>query len=250
MAEGVDLAGTLGIGNINFAGAGNAFLLILGIIVVAFLILGGIGILLYFYINNKKYKFIIPLYSKVGNVTTRVGMAKAKPVPFGRAGDTLWYVKGKGFTKWIAPAQIQSAKNEFWHYIREDGEWINFSMDDLDEVSKKAGVQYVKQEARLTRLAIDRLLEQRLDKKSFWEKYGLIIGYAIFFIVITLALIIFFHQYGTILEKTDSIMARADTIMQRIQQYENEQSKGGLIPAFVLPLMIRRKSTNGNKRNR
>lgn len=254
-AEGLNIKGAFGLDKVNFFG--STFMTVILMIVISVIIIGLLVMILVLYINAKKYKFRIPLYTKIGNVPTRVSIAKAKSVPFGRAGDVLWFVKGKGFKKWISPATIQSAKNEFWHWIREDGEWVNFAMEDLDDISKKAGVKYVKQEARLVRLGIERLLEQRLSNKTFWEKWGVIIGYVIFFLIITIALVIFFHQYGKSLETTNKILEKADTILGKAIAFEGGSSgKGGLsgsglvpvnatISASFLPLIWARRKNNG-----
>lgn len=238
----VDVVGaatqTFGLDKFNVFG--SAFLNVIFVIVICLFIIGLIAVLIVLRVNSKKYKYRIPMYTKVGNVPTRIGIAKAKPVSFGRAGDQLWFVKGKGFKKWIAPASVQSAKNEFWHWIREDGEWVNFTMADLDEISRNAGVKYVKQEARLTRLAIDRLLEQRLNKQGFWEKWGVVIGYVIFFLIITIALVIFFHQYGKITEQVSGILERSNEILDKANRGANS-GESGLIPAgataSILPLL-------------
>lgn len=246
-AQNLDFKGAFGFDNFQFFG--STFLTVIFVIIICVFILLLVIVFVVLWLNAKKYKYRIPLYSKVGNVPTKIGVFKAKPVPFGRAGDQLWHVKGRGLKKWIAPASLQSAKNEFWHWLREDGEWVNFSMKDLDEISKQAGVQYVKQEARLTRLAIDRLLEQRLSNKGFWEKWGLVIGYVIFFLVITIALVIFFHQYGKIVESTGSLMAQADQILKEANLAKGGKGGlSGLIPAnatiSLLPLFIRRRYVN------
>lgn len=229
----LNIAGALGFSGFRIFNSLFLTVLLVIIIVVVFLILVIAGIVLW--INAKKYRYRIPLYTKVGNVPTRIAVLKAKPVAFGRAGDQLWFVKGKGVKKWIPPASVQSAKNEFWHWIREDGEWVNFSIDDLDEIAQKAGVKYVKQESRLTRLAIDKLLEQRFQNKGFWEKWGVVIGYVIFFLVITIAIVIFLHQYGKIIQTTGQVLEKADSIIKDINQIKQQGQGGegisGLIPA-------------------
>jgi len=249
-AQPVDVSETLGLDRFNLLGS-SLFLNVLFLIILAVFILGLIATGIILWVNHKKYKYRIPLYTKVGNVPTRIATLKAKPVPFGRAGDQLWYVKGKGVRKWIAPPSIQSAKNEFWHWIREDGEWVNFSMADLDDISQKAGVKYVKQEARLTRLAIDRLLEQRLQGKSFLEKWGLVIGYVLFFLVITIALVIFFHQYEKATESLNGILSKADTILDKAVALERGTGgTSGLIPAGATASLIPLLLIGGNKINR
>lgn len=246
-AQALDIAGAFGFDKFNFFGSTVVTIIIVIVVVVFILLL--VVVLIVLWVNAKKYKYRIPLYSKVGNIPTRIGTFKAKPVAFGRAGDHLWFVKGKGLKKWIAPATIQSAKNEFWHWVREDGEWVNFSMQDLDEISKKAGVQYVKQEARLTRLAIDQLLEKRLNNQSFWEKWGVVIGYVIFFLIITIALVVFFHQYGKIVETTGALMERADLILKEANAAKWGGGLSGLVPAnataSLIPLLLLRRRKDG-----
>lgn len=235
-----NIGGALGIDKFNI-GFGSTFLNVIFVVIIAFIIIGLIGVLIVLWINKKRYKFTIPLYAKVGNRTTRIATLKAREVPMGRAGDKLWFAKGTGVKKWMSPATIQSAKNEFWHYVREDGEWVNFEMEDLDEISKKAGVKYVAQPMRLQRLATDRLLEQRLMQKGFLEKWGLVIGYVIFFLVITIALVVFFHQYGKATNTLGEILQKADSILEKANRIENGGSdQTGLIPATansILPLL-------------
>lgn len=215
---------------------GDMFLLV--IIVTLIFIL--VGVMIYFYYNRRQYKYSIPLYMKIGNVPTRVATYKAKDVPMGRAGDKLWYIKG--IKKFIPPATIQSAPREFFFWQREDGEWVNFSIGDLDKDSKRTGVKYVHQDMRLQRLATDKLLEQRLMNKSFLEKYGLILSYVIFFLVITVAMVVIFWQWGKIIEGTASLLTSLDNMLDKANQLQGGSSGDELIPALSLLLFWRRKN--------
>lgn len=215
--------------DIGLGDIGNILILIL----LGCLIIGLIGFLVWWYINKKNYKIIIPLYALIGNKPTRLGIYKAKEIPMGKAGDKLWYVKS--IKKYLPPAVIQSAPNEFWHWIRADGEWVNFSMENLDETIQKAGVKYIQQDMRLQRLATDRLLEQRLLQKGFWEKWGIVIGYVIFFLVITVAMIIIFYQFSQVVETMGNLIDKIDAILQR------ESKQADLLPELILLLLNRRK---------
>lgn len=225
----------LGLGkfNIGMGTVGNILILFL----IGLLILGLIGFLIWWYWNKKKYYIKIPLYSLIGNKPTRIGTYRARTIAMGKAGDKLWFVKG--IKKYLPPATIQTAPNEFWHWIREDGEWINFSLENLDADMHRAGVKYIQEDMRLQRLATDRLLEQRLLNKGFWEKWGVIIGYAVFFLVITVALIIIFYQYSKIVDKTAELIDHVDQIIQR----ESKQGES-LVPALILPLLSLKRRKN------
>lgn len=240
VTTGINIKSALGLDKIHI-GFGSTFLniviVIMFIVIVLFLIGGG----LLLWLNNKKYKFKIPLYALVGNTVTRIAMVKAKPVNFGRAGDILWFCKGKGVRKWIAPATIQSAPNEFWHYLRQDGEWINFSMDDLNEESRKMGVKFVAQDMRMQRLANEKLLELKFSKQGFWEKWGVIIGYVVFFLVITVSLVIYFYQLNGVMQKMSEIVGQIGDLLDKANRISRGGSTDtstpeGLIPAF-LPLL-------------
>lgn len=213
--------------DIGLGTVGNFLILAL----IGFLIIGLIGYIVWKRIDKRSYIIKIPLYTLVGNKPTRVGIYKAKQVPMGKAGDKLWFVKG--IKKYLPPATVQSAPNEFWHWIRADGEWVNFNMENLDEKLKKMGVAMTKQDMRLQRLATDRLLEQRLLQKGFWEKWGVVIGYVIFFLVITVSMIVIFYQFSQVVEKMGGLIDKVDVILQR------EDKQGGeLIPALILPIIL------------
>lgn len=235
----IDIKSAIGLDKINL-GFGSTFVnvfLVIAIVCIILLLIGGVVVL---WLNNKKYKFKIPLYALVGNTVTRVAIVKAKPVNFGRAGDVLWFCKGKGIKKWIAPATIQSAPNEFWHYLRSDGEWINFSMDDLNEKSRTMGVKFVAQDMRMQRLANEKLLELKFSKKGFWEKWGVIIGYVIFFLVITVSLVIYFYQLNGAMQKLSEVVGQMNTLFDKVNKATGGASTGdptGLIPT-LLPLLF------------
>ena len=169
-----------------------------------------------------------------GNVPTRVRTYKARIFPIGKAGDMLWFVAG--VKKFIPPATIQSAPNEFWHWEREDGEWINFSLCDLDEDQKKAGVKYIHQDMRSQRIATSNILEQRLINKGFWDKYKDMITHVIFYVITTLMLIVIFWQWSDITTKVSGLISQLDVVYSRC----SSGGAGTLVPSAIF-LFFRRK---------
>lgn len=217
--------------NIGVGAIGNA-LILLAIITVIFSL---IGWLIYWRINSRRYNKRIPLFRLVGNVPTRVGIYLARDFPIGKAGDKLWFVKG--IKKYLPPATIQSAPNEFWHWEREDGEWINFSMNDLDAEQKKAGIRYIHQDMRSQRIATNNILEQRLIHKGFWEKYKDMIVHLIFYVIVTMLIIVIFWQWSNMIDKTAGLMGSIDNIAQKVTGLECVEKVDQLIPALFLPFI-------------
>lgn len=200
--------------------------MVLLIFFIALVIVALIGLVLFLFIRKRQLKHIIPLWKKIGSNVIRIAIFKAKDFKIGRAGDKLWYVPK--IKKYIIPATLQTAPNEYTHFEREDGEWINISMPDIDEQMKKFGVKYIHQDMRSNRIAISDLLEARFrDKKSWWEQYGHLVTYVIFYLVVAIAMIVIFYQWSGIIERTN-------TILDKIIAFEKAQGDQGIIPATIL----------------
>ncbi len=212
--------GALGIGLLIFFGA--------------LLIVSLIGIAIFLWIRNKELKYTIPLYKMIGGKPMEIETYKAKDFKIGYAGDKLWFVpKAK---KYIMAGTIQSGRNKFLHFEREDGEWVNFGLDDIDSAMKKAGARYIQSDMRAGRIAISNILEARFKgKESFWEKYGSMITQTIFYLIVSVSMVIIFYQWGGIIDRTNELLGR-------IIAYEELKCPAikGVVPAFAM-LMFRRK---------
>jgi len=197
---------------------------------IIIVIFGLVGWIIYWQITKKQYYIKIPLYKLVGNIPTRVGTYSCKIFPIGKAGDSLWFCKG--IKKFIPPATLQSAPNEFWHWEREDGEWINFTMSDLDVIQKKAGAKYIHQDMRSQRIATNNILEQRLINKGFWEKYKDMIVHLIFYVVVMVCMIVIFWQWSDITTQVGGLISQ----LNGLQCVEPRGQ--GLIPEGTAPALL------------
>ncbi len=203
------------------------------VLFIAVLIICLIGVIIFLYLNKRKYKYKIPLTKKVGERTVKVKTFLAKDFPIGRAGDKLWFVKG--IKKYIMPATLQSGANEFTHHEREDGEWINVEYPDVDLHMKQMGVKFVQQDMRSNRIAISDILEQRFkDQKTFWEKWGNMIMQLIFYLVVTMMMIVIFYQWSDIVDKTS-------ILVDQLQVTEKAVSGGSIVPALLFMMWRNRK---------
>lgn len=196
------------------------------VLFVAIFLLCVIGIIIFLYINKRKYKYKIPLTKKVGNRTIRVKTFRAKDFPIGLAGDKLWFIKG--IKKYISPATLQTAPNEYTHHEREDGEWINVEYPDVDEHMRQLKVKFVQQDMRSNRIAIADILEQRFkDQKTFWEKWGNMIMQVVFYLIVTMMMVVIFYQWSDIVTQVGGLVDKLAVT--------NAQCGGGsIIPAMLL----------------
>ena len=216
--------------DIGIGAIGNALLVFfLGILILG-LVIVGVSLI----INNKKYKHIITITKKVGNITIKVATYKAKDFKIGNAGDKLWFVKK--VKKYISPATLQSGPREYTHHEREDGEWINVCYPDVDEDMKKMGVKFVHQDMRANRIAISNILDQRFTDKGFWDKYGNMVINVIFYLVVAISMVVIFYQWSNIIDKTNILLDRIIIL----EDQRKSSTPASLIPA-LLPLIFRRK---------
>lgn len=246
MADPVSFSSVNPLSNINLGGSLGTFGsigLVIGIVVV---ILALIGLVSYINFVKKQYYIKIHVFRLVGNVPTRIAIHVAKPTPFGMAGDMLWRVapnkamqKPFKIIKWLPVGKIQTAPNEYWYYIRDqDGEWINFTLKDIGKEQKEMGVRFVNEDMRLQRLATERLLEQRLMNKNFWEKWGTTVMMIIVFLVVAVCMVIIFYQWSKLIDKMSPLVTTMDSAMKLVvnkcgQDFVTNSTQGGigLIPA-------------------
>jgi len=215
------------IGKINMGSIGTVLI----IFFLAIFILGLIGVVIWIYLSRKQLKYTIPLHKKIGSQVIKVGVYKAKDYKISKAGDKLWYVPK--LKKYIPCGILQTAPNEYTHFEREDGEWINISYPDIDEEMKKAKVKYVASDMRSQRIAISNILDARFKgKQSWWEKYGAMLTQIIFYFITCLCLVVIFWQWGGIVESTNLLVDKIAVL-----QSDKCPAQQGVVPAIVLFLI-------------
>jgi len=184
---------------------------IIGIIVFVGLLIAITIFCIYWFSFSQK----IVLFRKVAGYVRVVGKDNARLVRVSKAGDYLMFTRKT--KKWLPRPIIEISPKVWWYFVREDGEWINFAIDDLDEKMKKAGAFYIDSDMRMTRIANEKLLRERLQGQTFLEKYGATLMVLGTFVLIVIFLIIFLWKYNEIINTTQSVMTQADIILQRVQ---------------------------------
>lgn len=238
-----NILGGMGLGSINFGTLGT----ILMWIIVSIVVVGVIaGIIIWIY-NRKLYNQKIWIFGKVGGVPMLKYIDKGRLMAFGMAGDRL--LRLKKMKKFLPPPQIQMGGNVYWFYEREDGEYINFSLEDLDEKQKEAGAYYVDTDMRMQRLGIEKNLRERMEKKGFFEKYGQTIAGVIFIIMVTVSLVVLFSKLKDVSGSLDGVASSVGAMANSVEKFYSARVGGqspadvqsGLVPALSFLMFWRRK---------
>lgn len=211
---------------------GTVLLIVLGMVLVAGAVIG----LIVWLSNTLKYNKKLKLFRKVGNEIVPVLDDKGWFARVGTAGD--YWCKVKKMKKTLPRPRKQMAKNEYWFYERNDGEWINFSLKDFDEDMQKAGAYFVDEDMRLQRLGIQKNLENRFQKVTFWQKYGGMIMNVVFLVIVVVMLVVLFKEM-----KDNWVVGRemAQAVRDMAEQVANMRKQVGsgavTVGQSILPLL-------------
>ena len=193
-------------------------------VVIVVLVCGLSGLMIFYALRNVRYNKTLIIYEKISGKVVEVARDRAMNVKFSTDGTIVWYLKKS--KRYLAPGVKQMGKRVYWFYIREDQEWINFELADLDEEMRTAGAHFLDKEARFTRTQIQRGLKDRYDAPGFWKQHGIMIMNMTFIILILLGTWLLFDKWidlagattdgvrtsGVVLDKVNNVMSQLDRI--------------------------------------
>ncbi len=212
------------------------------ILIIIFGIAAGFGT--YMYLREKKFNKKIVIFSRVNGNFGVTGKDKAMIVRFGVGGDTVFRLRKS--KKFLPTPTIQTGINSFWFYIREDGEWINFGLADLDQKQKEMGARFLDKEVRFARASLQKNLKDRYDAPTFLQKYGGILTYTILIISVGIVIWLWFDKIiqisANIASATETAIDLTNAQKQILAGMDNICTGSGLkaAPALFLGLIKRK----------
>lgn len=203
-------------------------------IFLSILVAGGGGFLFYLWWNKKVFSQKIKVFSMMGKQPMLKYEDRAKILPVGYAGDRLFLMKKQ--KRALPPPTIQMGFKEWWYWEREDGELINIGMENLDEIQRKLGIHFVDTDMRMQRLGIEKNLQFRLQNQSWWDKYGGAVANGVFYVLVTLMLIVLFMQWRKVAEAVVGAVESTSLCNQPTQPSQTGGGGGasGVIPALMM----------------
>ena len=166
--------------------------LILFIALVAlFLIIGGIVAFVILSRLRWPFKYVV-LEDVAGNGYTISRRGRARIVGMGDGGEEIFLLKGinkyrMSFGKRIGPKQLGWA-------IGEDGLWYSFNFGDLNKKLSELGVMPTSKEIIFSMSAIRKNLDKRLGDQSWMEKFGPVLYFGMFILVLMIFAGIFWYS--------------------------------------------------------
>lgn len=191
----------------SFSGMGSTIMYI----GIGGLIAGLIGIAAFLYFQNKRFNKKIILYKTINGVEIEAGNYQGMFQKVGFAGDYWLFIRGIG--KIVPRPKIEHRKDTYLYYEREDGEWINVGLK-FNKEQAKMDMFYIDEDMRLSRVAIQKNLQQRLQKETFWQQYGTMLMTAGFLIIIGILSMILFGKVDKMIDKIGGMMSVGENILK------------------------------------
>ena len=217
MADITDTAGGIVSGMIPKAQSiGSGFIGMMAWLIALITTIAILGIVIFFIFRRLKFNKKILIFEKINGVFQPTRGDRCAEVKLSTSGDTIFYcLKHK---KYLPNPSIQTGRRIFWYFIREDGEWINFSLKDLDEESKKVGARFLDKEMRYARTQIQKGLKERYDKPSFWQQYGVLVMNIVWIAMIGIMTFLLFDKWIDLASTTNAGVETAGRVLEKVEQ--------------------------------
>ena len=145
------------------------------------------GFVIYFIIQKLRFNQKIVIFKKINGRFEPTKKDRGMFIKHGKGGDTILFIRR--LKKYQPTPSIQTGRNTFWFWLREDGELINFGPGDFDAQARELGARFLDKEMRYARVSLQETMKERYDKPKIWEKYG---GMIINLAAVSIILVFFF----------------------------------------------------------
>lgn len=189
--------------------------IITALIVIVFIsVLLGLG--LFFFIRNKQFSSKVVIFEKVSGRFEPTKKDRARFIPIGKGGDTVFLLKK--FRKVLPNPEIQTGRNTYWYAIREDGEWINIGIEDIDTKARLMGARFLDKEMRYARTSLQAGIKERYEKSNWFKEHAsLIVNIAaIVIIMVFLWLIV-----DKLIDLSSSVSSAVDAARAVLEETKN-----------------------------
>ncbi len=179
---GLELPKGIGSGVGDFV-QGFIFLIIVGIVV------GGV---VYYIANKKQYNKTIHIFEEVGGRTVPVGMDKAKEIILPNTSIRAFYLKRRKV--FLPRPSIQTGIGHYWFFIRDDGEWMNVRLENLNLKLKELGLHYDHTDMRMANSSLKKLIEKNYKKLNWIKEYAPYIAIGILLLIVGISVFLIINQ--------------------------------------------------------
>jgi hypothetical protein len=145
-----------------------------------FIIASGFVTGIIFYRRYWRMKFVV--LQNLGSGTTITMSGRCRLVPIGDGGEEIFYLRN--IKKYRVAYGKRIGKNQVAWAVGQDGYWYNVNFGDLDSKLQQMGLNPVDRDMRYAYASTRKLLNSKFERKSFMDKYGVLISFMMLFMCI------------------------------------------------------------------
>lgn len=139
----------------------------------------------YLYLNKRSFNKTIVKFREINGVTRRVGIEKAREVVLPNTSVRAFFLKSSKF--YIPRPSKETSENEFWFFIREDGEWVNVGLGNLNRELKELKIKFDHTDTRMANAALKKLVDNSYKKINWIKEWAPYIGFSVIIIMLGIA---------------------------------------------------------------
>lgn len=143
-----------------------------------------VGIFTYWYLNKKAWNKTIIKFREVNGITRRVGVEKAKEITLPGTSVRAFFLKQSQF--FMPRPSIETGQDEYWYFIRNDSEWINVGLTNVNKELSKLGLGFDHTDMRMANAALKRLVDKSYKKTNWLKEYAPYIGFAVIILMVAI----------------------------------------------------------------
>lgn len=197
----------------EFSTSGVGFWITVIAVVIFFLVL--MGILVWFYIQHKRFNIKIRDFENIsGQGYQLVKRDTARIVKIGDGGEELLLLR-KGKTFRTAYGR-KMGKNEYWFSKGQDGYWYNSVLGDLDAKMGMLDIEPIDRDMRYMHVAIRKNIQDRYRKKEGLEKYAPLIISFFFIVIMIIAVWLLMAKAGDLIASATGSVNAAQPIAEQL----------------------------------
>lgn len=169
--------------DLGTSGALNNFTFIRDIII--FLLMCGVAAgVTYYVINKRQWNKTIVKFREDNGITRRIGVEKAKEIILPNTSVRAFYLKNSKV--YLPRGSIESAENEYWYFIRNDGEWLNVGLQNINDTFTQLGLKYDHSDMRMANAALKKLVDKNYKKSNWVKEWAPYIGFGVIIIMVAI----------------------------------------------------------------
>ena len=138
----------------------------------------------------------------------------------------------------MARPSYETGKNQYWYFIRRDGEWLNVKPENLNKKMDELGLFFDHTDMRLINENLKSLIDSNWGGQSFWQKYAQYIAVGILTLLLFIGGFIYMYQASKVtkmqassIEKMDHVVDKVNNLLEHANRIQTGslavQSSGG-----------------------